>query len=371
MNPTLRGFIKKELLQTLRDPRMRFVLFLVPIVQLVLFGVALSTEIRNVRLGVAVAPDDVVATHVYQRALASGWFVPATTSVADPYGQISAGDADAVLVAPAGGFTRALGRGPGQLQLLVDASSAIRARSVERYMQQILQEVLHDEFPPPPGAASDGAPPLRLAVRVLYNPSMESAVFMVPGVMSMIVCVMTILLTSMALAREKELGTMEMLLAAPLRTWEVIGGKSIPYFLIGVFDIPLILLAAVLIFGVPVRGPLWALAIGSLAFVAATVGIGILISTLARNQQQAMMGGFMFLLPAVLLSGIMFPVDNMPLWLRSFVYINPLTYFAGLLRNVMLKGGSAGIVATDSMILLVIAAVMLALSFRRFRQGLS
>jgi ABC-2 type transport system permease protein len=371
VNPTLLGFIRKELRQTLRDPRMRFVLILVPVIQLVLFGFAISTEIRNVRLGAAIEPGDTLALHVYQRALASGWFVPATSTAADPYRQISAGDADVVLAAPAGGFTRAVGRGHGQLQVLIDASSAIQARSVERYLEQILQEVLRDDFPRSADVSGDGGPPLRLDVRVLYNPTLESAVFMVPGVMSMIVCVMTILLTSMALAREKELGTIEMLLSAPLATGEIIAGKSIPYFLLGVLDIPLILSAAVLIFGVPVRGPLWALAAGSLAFVAATVAIGILISTLARNQQQAMMGGFIFLLPAILLSGIMFPVDNIPLLLKLLVYVNPLTYFAELLRNIMLKGGSLVVVATDSVVLVVIATVMLRVSLARFRRGLA
>lgn len=370
MNLTLLGFIRKELRQTLRDPRMRFVLFVIPLVQLTLFGVAISTEVKNVKLAAAYAPDDVVAQHVYRRALASGWFVPAAGNNAEPYEMISSGHADAVLVAPAGGYTRALQRGRGDLQLLIDASNSILARSVERYMQQILQEVLRDEFPATVGAPGDGQPPLRIDVRLLYNPSMESAIFMVPGVMSMIVCVLTILLTSMALAREKELGTIEMLVSAPVRTWEVIAGKTIPYFLLGVLDIPLILLAAVLIFNVPIRGPLWALAAGAVAFVAATVCIGIVISTFARNQQQAMMGGFMFLFPAILLSGIMFPVEPMPLWLKGFVYINPLTYFAGLLRNVMLKGGSAGIVVEYSAILAAIALAMLWLSFRRFRHSL-
>lgn len=370
MNPTLLGFIRKEFRQTLRDPRMRFVLILIPVVQLVLFGFAISTEIRNVRLGVAMPPGDSLTRHVYERAIASGWFVPAATAEPDPYRQIADGGADAVLAAPAGGFTRAVGRGEGRLQLLIDASSAIRARSVERYLQQVLQEVLRDDFPRAVDAPGDGGPPLRLDVRVLYNPTLESAIFMVPGVMSMIVCVMTILLTSMALAREKELGTIEMLLSAPLATSEIIAGKSIPYFILGVLDIPLILTAAVLIFGVPVRGPLWELAAGSLAFVAATVAIGILISTLARNQQQAMMGGFIFLFPAILLSGIMFPIDNIPWLLKLLVYVNPLTYFAELLRNIMLKGGSPVVVAVDSAILVAIATAMLRVALARFRRGL-
>lgn len=364
MNPTLIGFIRKELLQALRDPRMRYILFVVPVIQLTLFGVAISTEVRNVRLGAVMAPGDTLAIDVYRNAVASGWFVPAEATGSDrsdPYELIQADRADAVLAAPAGGLTRVAGRGPAQLQLLIDGSNAIEAQGIERYVKQVLRDTLKQH------GLADTTGPVRFDTRVLYNPSLRSAIFMVPGVMSMIVCVLTVLLTSMALAREKEVGTFETLIAAPVSTWEIIAGKTIPYILLGLLDIPLIMLAAMLLFGVPVAGPLWALALAAVGFVVATVSVGILISTFARNQQQAMMGGFIFLFPAILLSGIMFPVDNMPLWLKVFVYSNPLTYFAALLRNIMLKGGSDLVIATHTTILFVIAAATLWISARRFR----
>lgn len=366
MNLTLRGFIKKELLQALRDPRMRLILFVLPIIQLTLFGVAISTEVKNIRLGAVMAPDDTVALEIYRRALASGWFLPASGAARDPFDLIQRRDADAVLVAPTGGFTQALGRGEASLQLLIDASNSIKAEGIERYMKQILQDVLRErELSPPPEGGQ-----VRFDTRVLYNPSLRSAIFMVPGVMSMILCVLTILLTSMALAREKEVGTFETLVAAPVSTGEIIAGKTIPYFLLGLIDVPLILLAAVVVFDVPIRGPLWVLGLAAIAFLAATVSIGMFISTLAKNQQQAMMGGFIFLFPAILLSGIMFPVDNMPGWLKVFVYSNPLTYFAALLRNIMLKGGSEIVIIGHTAILVLIAAIMLAVSYRRFKSSI-
>ncbi len=259
-----------------------------------------------------------------------------------------------------------MGRGSAQLQLLVNAENPIQARSVERYMQQILLNVLLRDGPHGTGA-SGTAPLLQIDVRLLYNPSLRSAIFMVPGVMSMIVCVLTILLTSMALAREKEIGTFEMLISAPIQTWEIIAGKTLPYFILGLLDVPLVLLVAVLVFDVPIRGPMWELGLASIAFVAATVCIGMLISTFAKNQQQAMLGGFIFLFPAILLSGIMFPVDNMPLWLKLVVYVNPLTYFAALLRNILLKGGNPSLTFEYIGFIAVSGAAALWISFRRFK----
>lgn len=364
MNRTLIGFIKKEFRQVLRDKRMRLILFVLPVIQLTLFGVAISTEIRNVRLGLAAAPGDTVAFDIYRRALGSGWFQPASRPNEDPFALLQSGRADAVLVAPAGGLTAALAHPPAQMQVLIDATNVTKANAVERYVQQVLQETLREDGLAKPAGG------VRLDVRLLYNPSMRSAIYMVPGVMSMIVCVLTILLTAMALAREKELGTFETLVAAPIKTWELMAGKTLPYFVLGMLDIPLILAVAVGVFGVPIRGPLSALFFAAVGFIAATVSIGMLISTVARNQQQAMMGGFIFLFPAILLSGIMFPVDNMPLALKAFVYVNPLTYFAALLRNIMLKGGSTDVIVTYTGILFVIAAAMLMLATARFRRTL-
>jgi ABC-2 type transport system permease protein len=207
-------------------------------------------------------------------------------------------------------------------------------------MQSIINEVLHDEF------HIALTTPIIFDVRILYNPALESAIFMVPGTMAMILCIVTILLTSMSIAKEKEMGTFEMIISAPVKTWEVLLGKTIPFIIIGMINAVSIFMLAILVFKVPMKGHFWQLGIATFSFIVTTVSIGTLISTFAKNQQQAMMGGFIFLFLSNLLAGVMFPIDNMPIIMKAFAYMNPMTYFVKLLRNIMLKGGSPEIVWT-------------------------
>lgn len=357
---TLWGFMKKEMLQTLRDPRMRMLLFVAPCIQLTIFATALSTEARNIRLAVFGAPTDSALMDLYRDCIASGWFIPAKVSTSDPYRQVQGGEADAVLVSPPGGLDKSLGRGDGQLQLLINATNVTRGQSIERYVNAIQLARQQNKI----------QPPLEFDVRVLYNPAMRTALFLVPGVMSMLVCLITILLTSMSITKEKELGTFETLIAAPVKPEEVIMGKTVPYVLLGMSNIPLILAVAVFIFGLPMRGSLLMLMFASFTFICCTVGIGLLISTLAKNQQQSMMGGFLLLMPAMLLSGLAFPIENMPWAMRMFSYINPITYYIDLLRNIMLKGGDLNLVLFDVSILAAMAVAAIGFSWQRFKTTL-
>ncbi len=367
MNRTVVGFIRKELVQTLRDKRMRLLLLVAPVLQMALFGLALTNEVKNVSLAVAAPAGDAMARRVYEKCLSSGRFVPARVRGNDPYEWVRSGDADAVLVAPPGGWEWSLQRGQPDLQALVDASNVVQARAVEQYLSAILARQaasLSRDLPsaPPAGVALD--------VRVLYNPEMRASVFMVPSVVAMILCLITVVLTAMAMVREKEMGTFETLVASPAKPWEILMGKTLPYVLLGMLDVPLILGVAVLGFGVPLRGSVLALFTASLVFVCSTVSIGILISTVAHRQQQAMMGSFMFLFPAIMLSGIMFPIENMPAFLRVTAYLDPLKYFVSLLRNIMLKGGDSQVVALDLAVLAVMGAFAIGVSFKRFRKTL-
>ncbi|WP_374080280.1 ABC transporter permease [Bdellovibrio bacteriovorus] len=359
MIKTLLGFIRKEFLQTLRDPRMRLLLFIAPCVQLTIFGVALSTEAKNIRLSVFGSPTDLSLQELHRKALASGWFIPAKPSSLDPFEQVKSDEADAVLVAPPEGLDRSLGRGQGQVQLLVNATNVTRGQSIERYFLSIVRS----QYPQ--------NPPLQFDVRVLYNPALRTALFLVPGVMSLLVCLITILLTSMSITKEKELGTFETLIAAPVKPEEVILGKTIPFVLLGMSNIPLIVGVAMSLFGMPLRGSLWMLLLASFVFVCCTVGIGLFISTIAKNQQQSMMGGFLYLFPSVLLSGLVFPIENMPWAMRIFSYINPLTYFIELLRNIMLKGGDLRLILFNLLILAAMAALAITASWQRFKTTLS
>ncbi|TXH26720.1 MAG: ABC transporter permease [Elusimicrobia bacterium] len=327
MNATLAGFVRKEFRQALRDKRMRVVIFVIPVVQMTLFGLALSNEVKNVRLSTPAPPSDRLMNDLREAARGSGWFRPAA-AVGDPVRLLETGQADAVLIAPGGGATRARERGDGRAQLLIDGTNAIRARAIDGYVHALLRRVLGEA--PPPVVVFD--------VRTLYNPTLTTAVYLVPGVMGLILGLITILLTSMSLARERELGTLETLLAAPVPRWEIFVGKTLPFVLLGLADVPLLVGFAHLVFGVPLRGPLWALALNAGAFVVTMVAAGTLISTFAKNQQQAMMGGFLFLFPAIQLSGVMAPVENFPLWAKPLAWLNPIQYFVSLNRQVMLRG---------------------------------
>jgi len=368
LNKTLLGFIKKELIQALRDPRMKFILFVAPIVQMTVFGVAISNEVKNIRLAAIFDSKDTVLRDIYERAIQGGWFVPARAAGAvaqDPFDLIRANKADAVLVPPPGGFTRALGRGDAPLQLLVDATNVTQAQAVESYIRRIVQDVLKADL-----GLEAPAPPIQFDVRVLFNPSLDTSIFMVPGVMTMLMVLTTLVLTNIAIVREKEMGTFEMLISAPVSKSEVIFGKTLPYVVIGMTNLPLILSVAVFVFHVPMRGSLAALAVATLAFVCTTVAIGTLISTFCRNQQQASMAGFLFMFPAIMFSGLMFPIENMPWGVRWLAFIDPLAHYLSLLRNIMLKGGDAWNIAWHVGVLMALAAVSGTVSFRRFHTTL-
>lgn len=367
---TVIGFLRKEFSQVLRDPRMRIILFIIPVMQMAVFGLAISTEVKNIKLGTIYNPNDTILRHIEERSLSSKWFIPAigrgtlNEANADPLEQIRSGRADVVLIPPPGGLTKAIERGDRNVQLLIDASNVIRAQSIERYMQSIINEVLHDDF------HITATPPIIFDVRILYNPSLESAIFMVPGTMAMILCIVTILLTSMSIAKEKEMGTFEMIISAPVKTWEVLLGKTIPFIGIGLVNAASIFIFAIFIFKVPMNGLYWQLAIATFSFVVTTVSIGTLISTFAKNQQQAMMGSFIFLFLSNLLAGIMFPIDNMPLLMKAAAYMNPMTYFVRLIRNIMLKGGSPELIWSYVGILALMAVLTTIVSYKRFRHTL-
>jgi ABC-2 type transport system permease protein len=365
MRQTLFGFVKKELVQTLRDPRMRVLLFIMPMIQLSLFGIAISSEIKNVRLAAHFDSRDTVLRQVYERSIAGGWFIPATSAEEDPYTLIESGKADAVLVPPPGGFTQALGRGNAPLQLLVNATNVTKAQAIEGYLQNIVRNTVSDEL-----KIKTPEPPITIDPRVLYNPDLKTSIFMVPGTMCMVMVITTMVMANLAIVREKEMGTFEMLISAPVSRTEVILGKTVPYVILGMSNFPLILGVAVFGFHVPMRGSLLVLLTAVFAFVCTAVAIGSLMSTYSENQQQATLGGFLVMFPMIMFSGLMFPVENMPSAIRWIATIDPLAHFMGLVRNIMLKGGGANYILYHVGVLIVTAIITVIASFRRFHTTL-
>jgi ABC-2 type transport system permease protein len=241
----------------------------------------------------------------------------------------------------------------------------LQAQAIENYMiaiaNQTIKDDLHLDVP---------TPPIKFNVRILFNPSLETSIFMVPGVMCMLMIITTMILTITSIVREKESGTFEMLISAPVSSSEVIFGKTIPYVILGMCNLPLILSVAVFVFRVPMRGSFFSLVVATFAFVCSAVAIGSLISTFCKNQQQAGLGGFLFLFPAIMFSGLMFPLENMPDSVRWLAYLDPLSYYMGLLRNIMLKGGDPKYVVTQTALLALMAVVVVSASFRRFHTTL-
>lgn len=364
MNPTIIGFIKKELVQAVRDPRARGMLFIMPVVQLIIFGVALSSEVRNVRLAVSARPDDAFSARLADRFYASGWFIKVSPEGTDPFDWVRSGQAEAVLVAPPEGAAKAMARGQAPYQLLVDSLNSVRARGVDNYAQAVLKEHLRDERLTP------GEPSFHFSTRVLYNPTGDTSIYMIPGTLCLMLSLVTIILTSMSMAGERERGTLETLLAAPVSPWEVLLGKTLPYVILGMIDLPFVLVVAVAL-GVPIRGPLWLIGLSTLVFVCTTVSAGFLVSSYAKNQQQAMLASFLFVFPSIQLSGVIFPIENMPRFIAWIAWFNPLRYFVIVIRHLLLKGGDVGAIAPNLAAMAALGAAALFWAGHRFRQTLN
>lgn len=376
----LRAFVKKEMVQTLRDPRMKFFLFVTPMIQLAIFGMALNSDVKGVKFYAKPMMNDRLFTDIKRDIIASTWFVPVEgfeSMNGEDIGEFRSGNLDLELYAPWGGLTRAYEKGEGELQAVIDGADLVRGRGINGYLQAIVSEAVGErkgraesmdfEQVAQTKPQSSQRQPIYFAVRTLYNPEIETSFNLVPGVICMLMCIITIMMTSMSIAKEKEIGTFETLISAPVSVTEILLGKTIPYFIIGCINLPLVFYIAVACFNVPMRGSYLWLGVATAFFLITTVSIGTMLSIVAKNQQQAMMGSFIFLMPAILLSGIMFPIENMPWPLQVVAAFNPLKYYATLLRNIMLKGGDIHVLITRTLALFAISVVCVATAFKRFR----
>lgn len=376
----LRAFVKKEMVQTLRDPRMKFFLFVTPMIQLAIFGMALNSDVKNVKFYAKPMINDQLLRDIKRDAIASGWFVPVEGKEklgGEDIEKFRSGELDLELYAPEGGLTRAFEKGEGEIEAVIDGADLVRGRGIHGYLTNIVNEAVGArkgraesmDFTsvaqtPPKGTQRQ---PIYFATRTLYNPELQTSYNLVPGVLCMLMCIITIMMTSMSIAKEKEIGTFETLISAPVSVKEILLGKTIPYFIIGCINLPLVFFVAVAGFDVPMRGSYLWLAVATAFFLITTVSIGTMLSIVAKNQQQAMMGSFIFLMPAILLSGIMFPIENMPWPLQVVAFFNPLKYYATLLRNIMLKGGDLYVLITQTLALLMISIVCVTTAFKKFR----
>ncbi|MCB9539341.1 MAG: ABC transporter permease [Myxococcales bacterium] len=328
---------RKEVRQTLRDKRTLVVLVIAPLLQLTVLGFAVNLEVEGLPT-VIVDADRTAASRDFAADLTAGELfevVERSPVAADGVAALVAGEAEVALVLPRG-FARAeLAGRPAPVQVLTDGSNANHAivarNAVEAFALQRGLQRLRERGAVPTMGRPDVRP------RVLYNPTLDSRVYFVPGVAATLLLVVTFIVTAMGLAREKEAGTLEQVLVTPLPPSALVVGKTLPYAVVGMLDLGLVVTAGAAIFDVPLRGSLFLLAFAGALYLLTTLGLGLLVATLAKNQQQAFMAAFFIILPMVLLSGFMSPVPNMPEWLQYATLLDPVRHFVEILRGVLLK----------------------------------
>ncbi|WP_163996561.1 ABC transporter permease [Pyxidicoccus caerfyrddinensis] len=367
-----RAVVVKEVRQTVRDKRVMALLTIAPLMQLFVLGFAVNFDVRHVPTAV-VDRDNTSESRDYARTLLAGDTLDLKAEVHDERTAqelLERGEASVALVFPQE-FQEDVLRGTGaQVQALVDGSDPVRSGvavdAVARHAAQRAARLMQTD------AVARGElpirPPVELVPRVLYNPELSTAVYVVPGIAAMLLLVVTTIIMAMGLARERESGTLEQLQVTPLKPGILMAGKVTPFVIIGLVDVGLALSVGAWVFHVPLRGNLGIVALATLLYLLSTLGVGLLIATLSRTQQQAFVGGFLFLLPAVLLSGVMTPIHAMPDWLAWVTYFNPVRYYVEVLRGTLLKSASLGDLWRQVVLLGVFGTLVISLASRRFRK---
>ena len=367
---TVLTILRKEIIQTFRDKRMLIPIFVAPVLQLILFGFAVTTDVKNITLAVVDQDHSPASREVIASFQESGYFAlqPPLDSSTQVDAAVRDGRIQTALVIPAH-FERDLQAGRSvPLLCILDGSAPNTATIIQSYVSLILSQFSRDMaarvlFQTAAGIALPEP-------RVWYNPELKSSIYMVPGVICLILMIVTLMMTAMAITREREMGTLEMIIVSPIRPVELILGKTIPFVLIGFCDIFLILGVGKLVFQVPILGSLPFLFLCSTAFILNALGVGLLISTVSRTQQQAMMTAFVFILPAMLLSGIFSPIESMPRPAQILTYANPLRYFGRIVRGILLKGNGLNILWPELLTLFLSGLALLTISSLRFKKRL-
>lgn len=364
------AILYKEFLQMKRDRLTIGLVFMMPLVQLLLFGFAIQTDVKHIPTAVYDQSLSAESREMIDAFQASGYFT--VTQVADNYQQVTemidSGQVKVGIVFMPD-FARQVAQGEtAPVQVLVDASDSMVSNSAIATANSIgmlkSQQVIAQKI----GVAKA---PYDIRVRPWYNPDGITAYYMVPAILGIIVTMTMVMLTSMGIVRERERGTLEQLLVTPIKSYELIIGKVIPYIALGYVQITVALLVATLVFAVPIRGSLLQLYLLTLFFITASLGLGILISNIARNQMQAMQMSFFVLLPSILLSGFLFPRDAMPLLIQYLSNVIPLTFYLTIIRGIVLKGIGLSYLIPQVLALLVFTVILLTLSIVKFKKQIN
>jgi ABC-2 type transport system permease protein len=368
--------LRKEFIQTLRDPHTRFVLIGPPIIQMVVFGYAATLEVKHVGLAVLDLDNTQESRELAAHFSASRYFDIKKYAIRrDALREgIDRGDFLVALEIDSG-FAQRLRNGQGaSVQVLVDASNSNTALVGLGYLSQVGAQFARDYQTDRLRRAAPQLvsflPQVELETRPWFNEGLDSQWYFVPGVIGNVMLIMVMMLTAFAVVREREIGTLEQIMVTPIRRWEFILGKTLPFFLIGCFDATMISLVGTLWFGVPFRGNVAVLALGLMTYMLAALGLGLLLSTLSATQQQAMIASFFFIMPMITLSGFGNPISSMPLFFQKLSIINPVTHVMVVLRGVYLKGVGIKVLWPNIVAMTGLAALLLCVSVLRFHKSL-
>ncbi|MGD2143887.1 MAG: ABC transporter permease [Anaerolineae bacterium] len=366
------SLIRKEFLHILRDRRTLFVMFAMPIIQLVLLGYAATTDIEHLRTAVVDRDKSSASRALVEAYRASNYFdiVHHVESEEQLERMIDAGKVHAGIVIPAGYGANVSGGKRTEIGFVIDGSDPSVASTVFSASQSVGQAHSRRIVKRQMGIDLDDMPGVTVRPRVWYNPEMRSANFMIPGIIGIILYFLTALFTSMSIVREREQGTIEQLIVTPIKPLELIIGKVVPYVFIAFFDVLEVLAIGVFWFGVPIRGNLGLLLGLAALFLLTSLGMGIFISSASHTQQEAMLLTFLTLFPSIFLGGFFFPIEAMPSWLQAITYVIPLRYMLSVIRGIVLKGVGLEILYQHVIALGLFGAGIMLLAASRFEKRL-
>jgi len=374
--------LRKEFIQALREPRMRVLLFVPPMVQLLVFGFAVNLDVDRAHIAWMDMDRTPQSRELRERFTGSGRFeiVSWPASEDDVQSTLDRGESQAVVrILP--GFARDTARGrETEVQVLIDGTNSNTASIVANYAGSVIAEysaeILQSQqrlkvlARSPTGPVTAAAPQVTARARVWFNPDLYSRNYFIPGVIANIIMMVTLMLTALGIVREKEIGTMEQLMVTPVRPIELMLGKTLPFALVGLLDVVLVTSIALLVFHIPLHGSFLLLLFCAALFLMTTLGAGLFLSTISHTQQQAMMASFFFSMPAFMLSGFAFPLRNMPAGVQYLTYLNPVRYFIEIVRGIFLKGAGVDVLWPQMAALAVYGIAVLGLSAARFQKKL-
>lgn len=359
------GFIKKEFYHIFRDRRSMFILFGMPIAQIMLFGFAITNEVNNVKIAIFDQSKDVETQQIINKISASSYFdiQQEIRSESEIESVFKKGKVKAVLVFEKDFSKKLKTQSIGKVQVITDATDPNIANTISNYISSILQNYSLEKNKTTPSVYQ-----IQTQTQLYYNPELKSVFNFVPGVMTVILMLVSAMMTSISITREKELGTMEILLVSPLKPFQVIIGKVFPYIFMSIINASIILILGYFIFKMPIDGSLFLLAFETILFIICALALGILISTISDSQQTAMMLSlFGLMLPVILLSGFIFPISSMPLPLQVISNIIPAKWFIIIIKAIMLKGATFAVIWKETLIILGMTFLFIIVSIKKYK----